>query len=148
MCVKLLSQALRQHFVNSEVGKEQVVLLKQPSFVFVLFEISFQFVKSVHLGDCWDFQTLDLVFEGSCGVLDNQADARVLFLTMKSMGEHNLERASRRSLWNACESERHVDKVILVLHDVGGFLLARLVELLQSFDGTLNLLDFNRLHNF
>lgn len=69
MGVEFIAKLLRQHFIDSDVSQECVVLLCECAFVFELVEIALKFVKTNCFGDAGDFQVLDLVFKGAGWVL-------------------------------------------------------------------------------
>ena len=75
LLVEFLSQELRKHLVNSKICQEGIILFEKRPFILELLEVALQLVKADDFGDARDFQVLDLIFEGSCRVLDNDADA-------------------------------------------------------------------------
>ena len=72
--VELFAEQLRQHLVHSDVGKEAIVILEKLSLVFELMEVALKFVKSDDLGDRWDVQVLNLVFEFARRVFDDDTN--------------------------------------------------------------------------
>lgn len=78
--VEFFAHELGEHLVHSQVRQEAIVLFQQLPLVLVLLEVSLQLVEANHFRDAGDVQILNLVFEFSGWVLDDDADARVLVL--------------------------------------------------------------------
>jgi hypothetical protein len=76
--IKFFAHELRKHLVDSDVGKERVVFLKQRAFIFILLEITLKFIEADDFSDAGDVELLNLIFKGACWVLYNNADTRSL----------------------------------------------------------------------
>ena len=49
--IEFSSKAFREHFVDSEVSEEAIILLENSAFVFELLEVPLELVKANHLSD-------------------------------------------------------------------------------------------------
>ena len=111
--VEFSSQGFGQHFVDSQVGQKQVVVLQQLPLIFKLSVVSLELVNTYNLRNARDLQVFNLVLECSLGVLDKHADSRRVLLTVEGVG-HRDHAGSRSALGgDLAQSESHSD-VLLV----------------------------------
>ena len=112
-----------------------------------MLEVLLQLRNSDHLGDAWNLELCEFVLKGASGVLREDTDSSVVFLdiTLEWVRDLDLKWARSGSVWHLCESEEHLQKLILIFEEVlslGGTKLSLLlVILLQSLNCLHNLLS-------
>jgi len=91
--VELLSEALRKHFVDSQISQERVIFSNKAALVFVLFEFSLKFVKTNHFGDARNVKVRNLVFERASRVFYKNTHSRELVFGLERAWKNDLKRS-------------------------------------------------------
>jgi len=107
LLIELFAQELGEHLVDSEIGEEEVVVREELAFVLVLLEVLLQLRDTDDLGNAWHLEGSQLVLEGACRVLgeDAHTSAMLLSITLEGVRDLDLKRSRGRLRGHLGKSE-------------------------------------------
>lgn len=147
--IKLFTEHVRQHLVNSNISQEDIIISQKLSFIFKLMEITLQSIETNNFSDTWNFKICNLCSKFWFWVLNEDANSRIMLRRIKWLWHLNLQRSWCLSHWNLPKSKAQMNITIffsqqLLFFISSVFLLEIILECFYSWN---YLFWFNTLFN-
>jgi hypothetical protein len=144
LLVELFAETGWEHFVDSEISEEEIVVIQELLLVFELLVFFLELGEADDLSNAWDLEVFDFSLELTCWVLHEHTCSCMVLCIIEWVGNFNLDWLGGRVQRHFVQSEAHLDQVFLLfkqlLGEAGCLCFLRVFfESFHSFDDLLSL---------